>query len=190
MRKIAPALRRSIFHGYYLWEQKCLDLQKKKSAVLHLRNGRFYMNILRFIITSALNNAYSKNQKQKVFIINLLTNGFKCNINNYQNYFLSVDILKKLLYNIFRRVIDMPNILSSTALRNGYNDVSSFCHLENKPVFITRNGQGDLAVMSMEHYEEMLDKIELYEKIYAGISDFENGDFEPYEEVRKEILNV
>ena len=77
MRKIAPALRRSIFHGYYLWEQKCLDLQKKKSAVLHLRNGRFYMNILRFIITSALNNAYSKNQKQKVFIINLLMNGYQ-----------------------------------------------------------------------------------------------------------------
>ena len=190
MRKIAPALRRWIFRGYCLWEQKCLDLQKKKSAVLHLRNGRFSMNILRLIITSALNNAYSKNQKQKVFIINFLMSGFKRNINNYQNYFLSVDILKKLLYNIFRRVINMPNILSSTALRNGYNDVSSFCHLENKPVFITRNGQGDLAVMSMEHYEEMLDKIELYEKIYAGISDFENGDFEPYEEVRKEILNV
>ena len=44
----------------------------------------------------------------------------------------------------------MPNILSSTALRNEYNNVSSLCHLENEPVFITRNGQGDLAVMSME----------------------------------------
>ncbi len=84
----------------------------------------------------------------------------------------------------------MPNILSSTALRNEYNNVSSFCHLENEPVFITRNGQGDLAVMSMELYEEMVEKIELYEKIYAGINDFETGNFEPYEDVRKELLNV
>ena len=84
----------------------------------------------------------------------------------------------------------MPNILSSTALRNEYNNVSSFCHLENEPVFITRNGQGDLAAMSMELYEEMAQKIELYEKIYAGINDFEKGNFEPYEDVRKELLNV
>lgn len=84
----------------------------------------------------------------------------------------------------------MPNILSSTMLRNEYNSVSSFCHLENKPVFITRNGQGDLAVMSMELYEEMIEKIELYEKIYAGINDFEAGNFESYENARKEILNV
>ena len=84
----------------------------------------------------------------------------------------------------------MPNILSSTALRNEYNNVSSFCHLENEPVFITRNGQGDLAVMSMELYEEMAQKIDLYEKIYAGINDFEAGNFELYENVRKELLNV
>lgn len=84
----------------------------------------------------------------------------------------------------------MPNILSSTALRNEYNSVSSLCHLENEPVFITRNGQGDLAVMSMELYEEMAQKIELYEKIYAGINDFEAGNFELYENVRKELLNV
>ena len=57
-------------------------------------------------------------------------------------------------------------------------------------MFITRNGQGDLAVMSMELYEEMVEKIELYEKIYAGINDFETGNFELYEDVRKELLNV
>lgn len=74
----------------------------------------------------------------------------------------------------------MPNILSSTVLRNEYNNVSSLCRLKNEPIFITWNGQGDLAVMSME----------LYEKIYAEINDFETGNFEPYENVRKELLNV
>ena len=49
----------------------------------------------------------------------------------------------------------MPNIQSSTNLRNNYNNISSFCHENQEPVFITRNGQGDLAVMSIELYESL-----------------------------------
>ena len=48
----------------------------------------------------------------------------------------------------------MPNIRSSADLRNNYNDISSYCHAYNEPVFITKNGKGDLAVMSIEAYEE------------------------------------
>ena len=44
----------------------------------------------------------------------------------------------------------MPTIKSSADLRNGYNDISTFCHTYNEPVFITRNGKGDLAVLSIE----------------------------------------
>ena len=44
----------------------------------------------------------------------------------------------------------MPNIRSSADLRNNYNDISTYCHSYNEPVFITKNGKGDLAVMSME----------------------------------------
>lgn len=49
----------------------------------------------------------------------------------------------------------MPNIKSSTDLRNNYNAISAFCHENKEPVFITKNGQGDLAVMSIEVYEEL-----------------------------------
>ena len=56
----------------------------------------------------------------------------------------------------------MPNIRSSADLRNNYNDISSYCHAYNEPVFITKNGKGDLAVMSMETYEVMSCRIELY----------------------------
>jgi PHD/YefM family antitoxin component YafN of YafNO toxin-antitoxin module len=49
----------------------------------------------------------------------------------------------------------MPNIKSSTDLRNNYNAISTFCHESREPVFITKNGQGDLAVMSIELYEEL-----------------------------------
>ena len=47
----------------------------------------------------------------------------------------------------------MPMIKSSADLRNGYNEISAICHEFSEPVFITKNGKGDLAVMSIEAYE-------------------------------------
>ena len=49
----------------------------------------------------------------------------------------------------------MPAIRPSSDLRNGYNEISEFCHKYNEPVYITKNGTGDLAVMSIETYEAM-----------------------------------
>lgn len=51
-------------------------------------------------------------------------------------------------------------IKPSTCLRNEYNNISEFCKKENQPVFLTKDGEGDLVVMSLEAYscrEEMLD---------------------------------
>ena len=84
----------------------------------------------------------------------------------------------------------MPKIVSSTILRNEYNDVSLFCHLKQEPIFITKNGQGDLAVLSIEKYEEIFQKIELYKKLYEGLNDFESGNIKPYREIRNEILDA
>lgn len=83
----------------------------------------------------------------------------------------------------------MPRIISSTALRNGYNDISTFCHNEKEPIFITKNGQGDLALMSIEQYEELISKAELYKKIEEGLSDLENGKVKSYKDIRAEIMN-
>lgn len=83
----------------------------------------------------------------------------------------------------------MPRIISSTALRNGYNDISTFCHNEKEPIFITKNGQGDLALMSIEQYEELISKAELYKKIEEGLSDLENGKVKHYKDIRAEIMN-
>jgi prevent-host-death family protein len=77
---------------------------------------------------------------------------------------LSLDKLKKFVYNIFRLVEEvgfMPHIKSSTDLRNNYNEISRFCHESREPVFITKNGQGDLAVMSIETYEILNGKLEI-----------------------------
>lgn len=51
----------------------------------------------------------------------------------------------------------MPHIRSSADLRNNYNEISTFCHEHAEPVFITKNGRGDLAVMSIETYDSMME---------------------------------
>ena len=50
----------------------------------------------------------------------------------------------------------MPKIRSSADLRNNYNEISNFCHQYSEPVFITKNGKGDLAVLSIEAYEKLV----------------------------------
>ena len=50
----------------------------------------------------------------------------------------------------------MPQIRPITDLRNT-TEISELCHAKNEPLFITKNGYGDLVVMSIEEYEEMLE---------------------------------
>ena len=52
----------------------------------------------------------------------------------------------------------MPQIRPITDLRNT-TEISELCHAKPEPLFITKNGYGDLVVMSIETYEEMLDCI-------------------------------
>ncbi len=54
----------------------------------------------------------------------------------------------------------MPQIRPITDLRNT-NEISDLCHAKKEPVFITKNGYGDLVVMSIETYEAMLEEREL-----------------------------
>lgn len=48
----------------------------------------------------------------------------------------------------------MPQIRPITDLRNT-TEISELCHAKNEPIFITKNGYGDLVLMSMETYEHM-----------------------------------
>lgn len=56
-------------------------------------------------------------------------------------------------------------IKPSTCLRNDYNDIADFCKTENQPVFLTKNGEGDLVVMSMETYSYREEILDLREKL-------------------------
>ena len=81
----------------------------------------------------------------------------------------------------------MPTIRSSADLRNGYNEMSSFCHTYNEPVFITKNGKGDLAVMSIERYESLVGKFELYGLINEGLTDVSSGNVQELDEAMSDI---
>ena len=50
----------------------------------------------------------------------------------------------------------MPQIRPITDLRNT-TEISELCHAKREPLFITKNGDGDLVVMSSDAYEEMVD---------------------------------
>ena len=83
----------------------------------------------------------------------------------------------------------MPKIRSSADLRNNYNDISTFCHTYAEPVFITKNGKGDLAVMSIETYEELAGRFELYSKLQEGPDDVAAGRTIPLDEAMAELKN-
>lgn len=59
----------------------------------------------------------------------------------------------------------MPSIRPISDLRNRAVEISELCHREDQPVFITRNGKGDMVVMSIAHYERLNNLLELYEKL-------------------------
>lgn len=81
----------------------------------------------------------------------------------------------------------MPNIKSSTDLRNNYNEISNFCRESREPVFITKNGQGDLAVMSIETYEMLSGKLELYQLLDEGRAAVTAGRKRPLQDVMRNI---
>lgn len=60
-------------------------------------------------------------------------------------------------------------------LRNNANEISKICHNERQPIFITKNGVGDMVVMSMEAYEKMEALINLYSKLAEAEAEIANG---------------
>ena len=81
----------------------------------------------------------------------------------------------------------MPTIRSSADLRNGYNEISTLCHEYSEPVFITKNGKGDLAIMSIEAYEQLAGRVELYMKLREGLDEVERGQTRPLDEAMADI---
>jgi prevent-host-death family protein len=70
----------------------------------------------------------------------------------------------------------MPIIKSISNLRNHAREISELCHKEDEPVFLTTNGESDLVVMSMEHYEKLKAELDLFEKLAVAQSQSAEGE--------------
>ena len=82
----------------------------------------------------------------------------------------------------------MPTIRPISDLRNKSNEISKFVHATSEPIFITKNGEGDMVVMSIAHYSQMQKKLELYSKLAAAESQRAAGDKgRPLAKVMKDI---
>jgi len=68
----------------------------------------------------------------------------------------------------------MLQIRPITDLRNT-NEISEICHSQQEPIFITKNGYGDLVVMSIETYERQLSLANIYKKLSEAEMQIANG---------------
>ena len=63
-----------------------------------------------------------------------------------------------------------------SCLRNQTRDIASLCHEPDEPVFLTTPGEGDLVVMSIEHYERLKVRVELFGKLAVAQARAASGE--------------
>lgn len=80
-------------------------------------------------------------------------------------------------------------------LRTKLSEISKVIHKSNKPIFLTKNGYGDMVIMSLNHYQEILDENEVYLKmkeaeIYAELNTKRLNDEEVFGGMHEFIDNM
>ena len=70
----------------------------------------------------------------------------------------------------------MPVIKPISDLRNKANEISDLAHHSDEPIFITKNGEGDLVVMSIAYYSRLMLKLDLFSKLAVAQAQRANGD--------------
>jgi len=72
----------------------------------------------------------------------------------------------------------MPVIVPVRDLKDT-NQISELCNREKRPVFVTKNGYGDMVIMSMAYYEEAMGRNAIYAKLEEAASDVAAGRVKP-----------
>ena len=82
----------------------------------------------------------------------------------------------------------MPNIRPVSDLRNNFKQISEVCHKEGEPVFLTKNGRGDMVVMSIAQYEKQQALLELYKKLGKAETESKNDTSKiSHEDIMKQM---
>ena len=68
----------------------------------------------------------------------------------------------------------MPKIIPIKELKNT-SEISEMCHKSDEPVYVTKNGYGDMVIMSMEIYEATMKQLTMYKDIEISEKQVENG---------------
>ena len=63
------------------------------------------------------------------------------------------------------------NIRPSAAIRQNYNEIAEMCRKTAEPVFLTKNGEGDLVVMDIETYNRREKMLKLREELDAYLDE-------------------
>ena len=72
------------------------------------------------------------------------------------------------------RVLSMPQIIPIKDLKDT-SGISELCHSTKEPIYITKNGYGDMVLMSMELFEEQRKKWEMYSDIELSEEQIAHG---------------
>lgn len=68
----------------------------------------------------------------------------------------------------------MPQIIPIKDLKNT-SEISDMCHKSDEPIYITKNGYGDMVIMSMEIYESVMHHLMMYRDIEISEQQIKHG---------------
>jgi len=77
-----------------------------------------------------------------------------------------------------------------SALRNNFVEISKLVHERHEPVFLTRNGSGDMVVMSMAKFNEQKARLELYAGLARSEADSAAGRVVDFDVVKSELYDM
>ena len=69
----------------------------------------------------------------------------------------------------------MPKIIPIKDLKNT-SEISEMCHKSEEPIYITKNGYGDMVIMSIEIYERAMHRLSVYRDVELSEQQIESGN--------------
>lgn len=69
----------------------------------------------------------------------------------------------------------MPHIIPIKDLKNT-SEISEMCHKTNEPIYITKNGYGDMVIMSMDIFENTMGRLSMYQDIEISEAQITSGE--------------